>query len=122
MVTNQLKFRSRFQINLLTKNVRLQLSHNDFFILFALCADATSQPPSPHDMYEKLVHSLLTRVFKKLSASCTVNKQVYYAWLSPEECIAFWIYWTDHEYPTSTRAGKLLNDLNDVILLAFSDD
>jgi hypothetical protein len=115
METKQVKTPPACDHYLVQAPIRLQLDYFDFTTLYALMADASCVPSPQSDMYKKLLHHHITGIFKKLYAEGSKTKYCYTIDLTPTECLAFWLYWTDHHYSSSTPAGRVLNKLNHLV-------
>lgn len=102
--------------------LKFQFSHCEFMTLYALLADATSRQSPPYDMYAKLLHNIMVGIYKKFCFEGIEIKNSYTIELSSVECLAFWLYWTDHDYSEGTPAGKVLDRLTTIILLMFTPD
>lgn len=100
--------------------MKLKLSHKSFAVLFSLMVDAAGRPTPKDNMYEKLLQTIMVGIYKKLYAKTVEKKASYRITLTPVEAIAFWEYWTDHDYPCTTLAGNLLNQLCNSIHQKFT--
>jgi len=72
------------------------------------------------DMWEKLLHIELTEVYQKLYQQNIFVKKKYSVKLKPAQCIAFYIVLHEHNLPTGSLEGNLLNSINATIHQKFS--
>jgi hypothetical protein len=120
MAAKELKIESKVVANVYARHLSFQLSHSDFLAFYSLFADANNRQPGGDDFYEMLVQTHVADIYKKLQTEGKEEKSVYTFRLSPAECMASWIYWTDHPFPSDTLVGKLLDQVNNIILLMFT--
>jgi hypothetical protein len=97
-----------------------QFTYCGFMTLYALLADAAARKSPLDDMYEKLLHHIIVGIYKKFFLQGAEIKNTYIVELSTIESIAFWLYWTDHPYSEATLTGKVLERMNEIILLLFT--
>lgn len=120
MSTNHSTFQPTSFGNRTNEQLKFQLSYCEFMTLYALLADATSRQTPRHDLYKKLLHNIMVGTFRKFFSESSELKNVYIIELSSIECLAFWLYWTDHPYSESTLTGKTLERINNIIRVLFT--
>lgn len=94
--------------------MKLKLTSSQFATLFSVC-NAKLQEELPVDMHEKLVHVLLTKLFKRLYNLSFEKKSKYSLTLKPEEALAFWLTFNAHDFGYASHAGNLLTTICNLI-------
>lgn len=98
--------------------MKLKLSHAQMLCLFNLLA-AVPVEDKADEWFEKLTQILVLRIYSKFrKAECEV-KMKYSIKLSEEECIAFFLYYATHDYPTTSHAGHMINTIRNQIHQKF---
>ncbi|MGE5518866.1 MAG: hypothetical protein ACM3VS_02985 [Candidatus Dadabacteria bacterium] len=121
MTNKNSQTQSKAIVNLHSRTLTLNLSHSDFLTFYALLADANNRKPNIHDFFDMLLHNIMVDVYQLFHKEGAEEKSGYTIQLAPKECMAFWLYWTDHPFASTTLAGKMLDQVNNIILIMFTN-
>lgn len=87
--------------------MKLKLTNSQLFALYGACYNHLDQD-IPQDMELKLLHVLLTKLVQRINNMLFIKKKKYSLTLKPEEALAFWLSFNDHEYEITNQLGNLL--------------
>ncbi len=96
--------------------MKLKLTHSEFMCLHGILKNPIYFfRDYGGDMYEALISTIILSIYQKFYVRAFIKKKMYSIKLSPQEAIAFWLFFNDHEFDNASFEGNLLNKINNSI-------